>query len=336
MRKPVIVIPMGDPCGVGPEITVKALLSERVAKAAQPFVVGDEGVLKHYINLLGLDVKIKHVSTPNEGLYQKGIINLLSLNNADSFSIGEVQASAGLAAYEYIKKAVDITLSGDADAIATAPINKESLSAARIGLIGHTEILAHLTDANDPLTMFETKSLRIFFLSRHVSLSEAIKLCTKDRLTNYILRCSRSLEQLGVKTGTLAVAGLNPHCGEHGLFGNEEVAEIEPAVFAARELGCDVAGPIGADSVFAQALKGKYSAVLSLYHDQGHIAAKTLDFERTISITLSLPLLRTSVDHGTAFDIAGKGIANESGMIEAIVKAAKYAPKFNKNKNKRG
>ena len=197
-----------------------------------------------------------------------------------------------------------------------------------VDYIGHTEIFAGLTGADDPLTMFEVRNLRVFFLSRHVSLKEACEIVKKDRIENYIRRCAAELKKLGVDDGTIAIAGLNPHCGEHGLFGFEEVNEIIPAVNQLKKEGYNVEGPIGADSVFHQALEGRYSAVLSLYHDQGHIAAKTFDFDRTISVTLGMPILRTSVDHGTAMDIAGKGIASSLSMVEALRIGAKYSVKF--------
>lgn len=219
-------------------------------------------------------------------------------------------------------------MEGRTDAVATPPINKESLKAAGVPYIGHTEIFGALTGTADPLTLFEVRSLRIFFLTRHVSLRQACGLVTKDRIVSYAIRCTEALRKLGIREGTMAVAGLNPHSGEHGLFGDEEVREVAPAVEALREMGYAVAGPIGADSVFSQALHGKYNSVLSLYHDQGHIAAKTLDFERTISITAGMPILRTSVDHGTAFDIAGTGQASAVSMKEAIRVAAKYAPAY--------
>lgn len=175
--------------------------------------------------------------------------------------------------------------------------------------------------------MFEVDNMRVFFLTRHMSLRRACDAITKERVLEYIERCTKALKQLGV-SGKMAVAGLNPHSGEHGLFGDEEVKEITPAIEEAQKLGYDVVGPVGADSVFHQALQGRYAAVLSLYHDQGHIATKTYDFERTIAITLDMPFLRTSVDHGTAFDIAGKGIVSAVSMIEAVKLAAKYAPNF--------
>jgi 4-hydroxythreonine-4-phosphate dehydrogenase len=201
------------------------------------------------------------------------------------------------------------------------------VSAARVPYIGHTEMLGALTGVADPLTMFETLGLRVFFLTRHVSLRKACDLVTKERLVEYIERCSAALAGLGLK-GELVVAGLNPHCGEHGLFGDEEGREIAPAIAEARARGVAVAGPVGADSVFHLAKIGRYAAVLSLYHDQGHIACKTLDFERTVSLTLGLPFLRTSVDHGTAFDIAWKGEASAVSMVEALLVAARHAAAY--------
>ncbi len=178
--------------------------------------------------------------------------------------------------------------------------------------------------------MFETNGLRVFFLTRHVSLRNMLDMVTRERIKDYVKRCLEALKRLGVEEGTMAVAGLNPHCGEHGLFGDEEVKEIIPAVLELQEEGYPVAGPIGADSVFHQAAQGRFNSVLSLYHDQGHIATKTLDFDRTIAITNGMPILRTSVDHGTAFDIAGTGKAGAVSMVEAILLAAKYSPRFKK------
>ena len=197
-----------------------------------------------------------------------------------------------------------------------------------MNFIGHTEIFSALTHSNDPLTLFEVRNLRVFFLSRHVSLRKACDMVTKERIIDYVIRCTRALRKLGITEGTMAIAGLNPHSGEHGLFGEEEVKAVFPAVEELKKMGYQVAGPIGADSVFHQALNGRYNSVLSLYHDQGHIATKTLDFERTISITAGMPILRTSVDHGTAFDIAGKGIASPVSMMEAVRLGVKYAPAF--------
>ena len=266
----------------------------------------------------------------DEGDYRPGILNLIDLANIDQaeFAFGVVSAMCGKAAFEYIKKSIEITMAGEADAVATTPINKESLHAAEVPFIGHTEIFGALTGTPDPLTMFETNGLRVFFLTRHKSLRDMLDDITKDNIKACVKESLAALKRLGVTEGTMAIAGLNPHCGEHGLFGWEEVNEITPAVEELKAEGYPVVGPIGADSVFHQAAIGRYNSVLSLYHDQGHIATKTLDFERTISITNGMPILRTSVDHGTAFDIAGKGIVSEVSMAEAILLAAKYAPFF--------
>ena len=234
----------------------------------------------------------------------------------------------GKAAYEYIAKSIELANAHLVDAVATTPINKESLKKGGIPFIGHTEIFGALTHTDDPLTLFEVRNLRVFFLTRHVSLRRACDLVTKDRIVDYVIRCTEALRKLGITEGTMAIAGLNPHSGEHGLFGDEEVREVAPAVEELKKRGYQVAGPIGADSVFSQALHGKYNSVLSLYHDQGHIATKTLDFERTISITAGMPILRTSVDHGTAFDIAGTGAVSPISMQEAVRLAVKYAPAF--------
>lgn len=329
MEKPVIGVPMGDPAGVGAEITVKALLDKKVTDVARVIVVGAKGMMEQAIRVCKAKARIHTVEEPASAVDDEGVINLMDLNNVDmtKLKMGKVQAMCGQAAFDYIKKCVELAMAHKIDAIATTPINKESLRAAGIRYIGHTEILGGLSNSRDPLTMFEVDGMRVFFLTRHMSLRDACDAVTKERVLEYICRCTKALKQLGV-AGKMAVAGLNPHSGEHGLFGWEEVREIAPAVEEAQRKGYDVVGPIGPDSVFHQALQGRYQAVLSLYHDQGHIATKTYDFERTIAVTLDMPFLRTSVDHGTAFDIAGKGIVSAVSMVEAIRLAAKYAPHF--------
>jgi len=333
MNRPLIAIPLGDPAGIGPEIVVKALAGSELYELSRPLVVGDGRVVRQALKYCGLDMGINYAGDPEDGLFKPGTIDLIDLANVDteSLQVGKVQALGGRASFDFIEKSVQLALDKKVDAIATTPINKESLQAAGIEYIGHTEILAGLPGAHDPLTLFETGNLRVFFLTRHVSLRKACDLITRERLLDYIKRCAGALRRLGITEGTLAVAGLNPHCGEHGLFGDEEVNHIAPAVEEARRLGYDAAGPISADSVFHLALSGRYNSVLSLYHDQGHIATKTLDFERTISLTVGLPFLRTSVDHGTAYDIAGTGKASPVSMVEAVKAAAKYAPFYNRD-----
>ena len=328
---PLIAIPMGDPAGIGPEIVIKTLADETTQSMARCVIVGSKKVLELAMGYPGMPrLEINAVEDPRDGDYRPGVLNLIDLDNVDmdKFKVGEVSGMCGKAAYEYIAKSIELANARIADAVSTTPINKESLHAGGVNFIGHTEIFGALTGTEDPLTLFEVQNLRVFFLSRHLSLRKACDAVKKDRIIDYVIRCTDALRRLGITEGTMAVAGLNPHCGEHGLFGDEEVNEIFPAVEELQKMGYKVAGPIGADSVFSQALHGKYNSVLSLYHDQGHIATKTLDFERTISITAGMPILRTSVDHGTAFDIAGKGIASAVSMMEAVRLAVKYAPAF--------
>lgn len=330
MKKPLIAVTLGDPAGIGPEIVVKTVADKDLFKEASCIVLGDAKIVEQAVKVTGADLKVNCVKDPADGDYSEGVLNLIDLDNIDmdKFEYGKVSAMCGKAAFEYIEKSIQLTMEGKADAVATAPINKEALRAGDINFIGHTEIFAELTGTNDPLTMFETNGMRVFFLTRHVSLRDMLDMITKERVIDYVERCTEALARLGVTEGTMAVAGLNPHSGEHGLFGWEEVNEIAPAVEELKARGYNVVGPVPADSVFHQAALGRFNSVLSLYHDQGHIATKTLDFDRTIAITNSMPILRTSVDHGTAFDIAGKGIAGAVSMIESVRLAAKYAPYF--------
>lgn len=330
MKKSFIGVPMGDPAGIGPEIVVKAMLDERSFEIAKPVIIGEKKTLQQAMNFCEVDLKINTIEKVSDGDYKKGTLNLINLENIDieKLKVGQVQAMAGRAAFEYIKKAVELAMDREVAAIATTPINKESFKADNIPYIGHTEALASLTDTHDPLTMFQVSNLRVFFLSRHVSLKKACEMVKEERIINYIERCITALKRLGIDHPKLVVSGLNPHCGEHGLFGDEEIKEIEPAIKKAQEMGLNVEGPVPADSVFHLALKGEYDAVLSLFHDQGHIATKMVDFERTISITNNMPFLRTSVDHGTAFNIAGTGKASAVSLVESIYLAALYAQNF--------
>ena len=328
--RPIIAIPIGDVAGIGPEIVVKALARAEIYGVCRPVVVGSIKVLKAAAAICGLDIFFNSIANVSEGMYKVGTVDVIDINNIDIeiLKYGEAQAQAGHAAFEYIQKCVELACIKEVCAIATTPINKPSLKAAGIDFIGHTEILAGLTNTVDPLTMFEVRGMRVFFLTRHVSLRRACDMITKDRILDYIDRCTKALNSLGVQNGAMAIAGLNPHSSDNGLFGDEEQLHITPAVEQAKLLGYSVEGPIGPDSVFHQALMGKYNSVLSLYHDQGHIATKTLDFEKTIALTLGLPFLRTSVDHGTAFDIAGTGQASDISMTEAILLAAKYGQSY--------
>ncbi|MDO5292633.1 MAG: 4-hydroxythreonine-4-phosphate dehydrogenase PdxA [bacterium] len=330
MNRPLIAVPIGDPAGIGPEIVAKAVADQVVRTDARCVIIGDKKIMENAIAITKTDLTVNVISHPSEGNYKDGILNLIDLDNVnmDEFKMGEVSGMCGKAAFEYIEKSIELANAGEVAAVATTPINKEALKAGNINFIGHTEIFGELTNTADPLTMFEVRGMRVFFLSRHVSLRQACDMVKKDRIKDYVVRCMEALKKLGVEDGTMAIAGLNPHSGEHGLFGDEEVNEVMPAVEELQAEGYNVVGPIGADSVFHMALQGRFNSVLSLYHDQGHIATKTLDFERTIAITGGMPILRTSVDHGTAMDIAGTGIASAVSMIEAIRLAVKYAPNF--------
>ena len=328
--KPLIAIPMGDAAGIGPEITAKALMNETVQKAALCIVIGDRKIMKKAMEIVASPMELHIIKDVKDAVDDPSLMNFIDCDNIDmdQFEYGKVQAMCGAAAFEYIKTSIELAMAGKVDAVTTTTINKEALKLAKVPYIGHTEIFGALTGTEDPLTMFEVLGMRIFFLSRHVSLRDACDLVTKDRIKDYVYRSLEVLKKLGVTEGTMAVAGLNPHIGEHGILGMEEQTDVIPAVQELQAEGVPVAGPIGADSVFHQAKQGRWNSVLSLYHDQGHVAAKTLDFDRTISITGGMPILRTSVDHGTAFDIAGKGIASEISLVEAISVAAKYAPDF--------
>lgn len=324
MNVPVLAVTMGDPGGVGPEIIVRTL--SHCDLQARILVVGDRKVLARAEAVLGVTIPWKEAHFPLEG---EGPF-LLDLDNvpAEDFSWGKVSAVGGKASFAYIERAVAILLSGFADALVTAPVSKEALHAASIPYIGHTEILEALTGAREALTMFQVGNLRVFFFTRHVSLKEAVARVKKEPLVHFARQVFAYLEALGVQNPRVAVAALNPHAGEGGLLGKEEEEEIRPAIALLAQEGYPISGPYPADSVFFFAFQGKFDAVISLYHDQGHIATKCLDFYKTVSVTLGLPFIRTSPDHGTAFDIAGKGIARHESMYEACRIAALYAPLY--------
>lgn len=325
--RPVVAITLGDPASVGPEVVVKALAAGGLHETCVPVVVGDSRFVRRAIGTTGAALDVVPIGRPAEATGAPGRAEVVEVPACgfDGIEWGKVQAPAGRAAFEAIRVAVGLALAREVDAVATAPVNKEAFRAAGVTQIGHTEIFGELTGTPDPLTLFEVKSLRIFFLTRHLPLAEAIRRVTAERTLDTLRRAAAALVTLGVPAPRLAVAALNPHGGEHGLFGDEEGRELVPAVARARGEGIDAHGPLPADSVFWHAAAGRFDAVLSLYHDQGHVAAKMYDFERTVSITCGLPFLRTSVDHGTAFDLAGTGRASEVSLVEAVRAAARYA-----------
>ena len=320
-----IGITMGDPSGIGPEILVKALSNRSSFRNAHLIVFGDLPYLDQAQSLLGTNLLFSPWDPEDQKQEEGPSIPYCGRSTASEISMGTVQAICGESSLRFISQAVESCRSGRIDALVTGPIHKGALRLAGISFIGHTEILAYLTGSSNPMTMFQVDALKVFFLTRHMSLKQACAWITKERVLEGIIQTRAGLERLGHRFPKIAVAALNPHAGENGLFGDEEKRFIEPAVMDAQNQGMDVHGPIPADSVFHQAAEGRYDGVLSLYHDQGHIATKMMDFDKTVSVTLGLPFIRTSVDHGTGMDIAGQGIASPISMEEAIRVAWEYA-----------
>lgn len=324
-RKPAVGITMGDPAGIGPEIVLGALKSKEVFESCVPVVIGHAGIMRRCSEATGISVgEINTVHSPKDAKGIYGTVDIVHVETPGMQDIqpGTLSADAGRAANAYIKRACELALAGEIEAITTAPINKESLRLAGVDHIGHTEMLSSYLNAPDPLTLFITENMRIFFLSRHLSLRQAVDYITADRVHEFIKLVDTAMNNLGFSRPSIGLAALNPHASDGGQFGDEEEKHLLPAARRAREEGIDVSDPIGADSVFNMALESKFDCVISLYHDQGHIAAKTRDFHGTVTATLNLPVLRTSVDHGTALDIAWQGIANPISMKAAILAAA--------------
>ena len=324
MAKPTIGITIGDPAGIGPEIVLGALADGEVYDRCVPVLIGHAGVLRRSSTASGVSAgEIVTIASPKAAEGRKGKVEVVhvELDGMQDIRPGELSAYAGAASDAFVRRACELGLAGEINAITTAPINKEALRLAGVEHIGHTEMLATYLNAPNPLTLFITENMRIFFLSRHLSLRDAVDYVTADRVYDFICRVHGAMTDFGFKSPKIGLAALNPHASDGGQFGTEERDHLIPAARRAREQGIDVTDPIGADSVFNMALEGKFDCVVSLYHDQGHIAAKTRDFHGTVTATLGLPVLRTSVDHGTAFDIAWKGIANPISMKMAIIAA---------------
>lgn len=337
-RRPVIAISMGDPAGIGPEICVKALSKASVYERCKPLVIGDATVMKQTVEMLGSTLQVKSVHNVSEATFEKGCIDVFDLANVDLHVLkpGEVSAMAGQAAFEAVIKVIELALAGEVDATVTAPINKESIHKAGHPFSGHTEIYAHYTQTDKFAMLLADKDLRIIHVTTHVSLRKACDLCKKDRILDVIRLLDDACRQFGIAEPRLAVAGLNPHAGENGLFGDEEINEIIPAIVEANLSGFNVVGPIPPDTIFVKAVQGKFDGCVAMYHDQGHIPFKLEGFKwdnekqtmasvKGVNITLGLPIIRTSVDHGTAFEIAGKGIASEDAMLVAIDYAIRMA-----------
>lgn len=325
---------MGDPASIGPEIAVKALLTERLFEVCRPIIIGDAGVFEDIINRLGLKAKINAVTDVKDARFVYGEPDVFDLKNVDMAQLrfGEISAMAGDASFQAVKKVIELALAGDVDATVTGPINKKSVNEAGHHFAGHTEIYAHYTNTKKYAMLLVEDHMKVIHVSTHVSLRQACDLVKKDRIIEVTELLHNGLISLGETNLKIGIAGLNPHAGDSGLFGTEDDGEILPAVQEALKLGYDVEGPVPADTMFSKASTGYYGGVVAMYHDQGHIPFKLTGFKwnaekqqmdsvKGVNITMGLPIIRTSVDHGTAFEIAGKGVASPDAMILAIESA---------------
>ncbi|MGQ9781280.1 MAG: 4-hydroxythreonine-4-phosphate dehydrogenase PdxA [Nitrososphaeria archaeon] len=323
MVKPIIAITMGDPAGSGPEISLKALRNESVSSKARFVLIGDMKVFKKASETIGAhELFFSQITSPDQALDSPRAINVIDLDNVDLAKLvyGKPSPLGGKAAYDSIAKAVNYALSGDVHAIVTAPISKESLNLAGYNYPGHTELLASLAGAKDVKMMLVAGTFKVSHVTTHVSLRKALDLIKKERVLKTIELTHQSLQELfGMAEPKIAVSGLNPHAGESGLFGDEEITQIRPAIQEASSKGINVTGPYPPDTVFYRAYYNKqFDIVIAMYHDQGHIAMKMVGFMEGVNLSLGLPIIRVSPDHGTVWGKAGKGTGNESATLEAI------------------
>ncbi len=333
MKRPVIAITMGDAAGVGPEVIMKALSHRTVYERCRPLVVGDTERLRAAGRITGVPLQVEAILEPGLGTYRHGIVDCidLALIPAD-LPWGRLSPVAGDAAFRYIERAVTLALGGAADAICTAPLNKEALHAGGHVYPGHTEILAALTGTPEVSMMLMTPKLRVIHVTTHIGLIDAIARIEPGLVERTILRGHEALVRSGLPWPRIGVCGINPHAGEHGLFGRgEEEEKIEPAIRTLRTREIDVEGPLPADTLFFRAQRGDFDLVVAMYHDQGHGPVKVLGIEEGVNVTVGLPVVRTSVDHGTAFDIAGTGRADERSMLEALGQAIILSPRSRTN-----
>ncbi len=319
-RRPRLAVTMGDPAGVGAEIVVKTFTQPGIFTSAQPFVIGSADCLRAAMAQTGIDVPVRTINAVDELSDDKSLQVLEPIEfDVKELHMGAVSAACGHAAVQYFETAVNLCLAGQVEGVVTCPINKEAVHAAGYhGDIGHQEILARMTGAGLTATMLMTRGLKVAHLSTHKSLAEAVQYVKKPVLMEKLQLTTESLRQWGIESPKVAVAALNPHGGEGGMLGREEIDEIAPAVAELQAQGLDIVGPYPADSVFYRAIAGEFDAVMALYHDQGHIAIKVHNFEDSITATMGIPFVRTSVDHGTAFDIAGQNKASADGLAEAM------------------
>jgi len=333
--KPFLAATVGDPAGIGPEIALKCLLDPQIQAISRSIAYGDPSILRRAANCIGLNPDFNVIDEPSQFIDEPNTVNIHDVGivaDASDIEWGVIQAMAGQSAVAAIEQATSDAMNRHVDGVVTGPINKEAIWASGSKFIGHTEMIANLTKARFADTMFVVDDLCVFFATRHMSLAQAACSIKRDMLEAQIRRSLTALQVFGHDIPILAVAALNPHGGEGGHFGREEIDEIVPAIEAVNRdisngdiAAAEVAGPIPADSVFHLGLQGRYDGIVSLYHDQGHIATKTYSFDKTVSVTVGLPILRTSVDHGTAFDIAGTGQASHTTMMSAIRAGAKYS-----------
>jgi len=318
--KPLLVITMGDAAGSGPEIIAKTLAESEISAVCRCVVIGDADTMRESLQITGVPGKVRAIEKITEALFKDGVIEVVDLHNIqlNKLKRGRVDPMTGKAAFEYIKLAAELALAGECDAIVTSAINKESLNKAGYHYDGHTQLLAELCGVPDVAMMLVSGQLRITHVTTHVSLHEAIEMVRPERILTVIRLTDEAVRQMSVNKPRIAVAGLNPHAGESGLFGDEEAKYIKPAIEAACRQGMNVTGPFPPDSVFFRASEGQFDAAIAMYHDQGHIAIKMLGITQGVNVTLGLPIIRTSVDHGTVFGKAGKGTADPTSLMEAI------------------
>lgn len=320
-EKPLLAVTMGDPAGVGAEVIVKAFRDESLFENATPFILGSMDCLALAMAQTGLSLPVVPIGSPEDVRDKPGELQVMEPCEFDAgrLKMGEVSEACGEAAVRYFESAVNFCLQNRVQGVVTCPINKEAVHAAGyIGDIGHQEILARMTGSSLTATMLMTRGLKVAHLSTHKSLAQAVAYVRKEVIVEKLRLTVDSLKAWGLPEPRVAVAALNPHGGEGGMLGREELDEIAPAVAHCREHGMQIAGPLPADSVFNRAIGGEFDAVLALYHDQGHIAIKVHNFEDSVTATMGIPFVRTSVDHGTAFDIAGRNLASAKGLAEAL------------------
>ena len=326
MTPPLIAVTMGDPAGIGPEILAKTFAEKDFRDDNQAVVVGDAKMLERVVRLLDLPLRVNVIDVPEDAGFEPGTVDVISETELpEDLPFGELDARAGDAAFRYVERATQLAAEGRVEAVVTAPLNKEAMHLANHEYPGHTEILADLTDTRDYAMMLVTDELKVIHISTHVALREAIERVEPERELAVIRLAHESLRKLGVEKPKVAVAGLNPHAGENGLFGTEDAERITPAVAAAVEEGIDASGPHPPDTVMMRARTGAFDIVVVQYHDQGHIPIKLMGFDTGVNVTVGLPFFRTSVDHGTAFDIAGTGEADPSSLRTAIDLASTLA-----------